>query len=267
MKIQVSGVTIGYEASGTGPPIVFFHAFPLNRVMWAPQVAALGRRFKTIAIDVRGLGESDAPYWRYSLEQYVGDIKAVLAHLRIENALFVGLSLGGYLAFALYRLHPGLMRGVVLADTRAEADKPEQIQWRFNLAQRTAANGPKAVIEEMLPKLLAPSRYDRDPSLVAQVKSMLAAAPVPGIIGALMAIAERPDSTELLPHMTIPALVIVGKDDVLTPVADAERIAKGIAGAELVVIQDAGHLSNLEQPDRFTTAVEGFAKRLFKLEV
>ena len=266
MKMQVNGVTIGYEVGGTGPPIVFLHAFPLNRTMWGPQVAALSGRFQTITIDVRGLGESDAPYWRYSLEQYVGDIKAVLTHLGVENALFVGLSLGGYLAFALYRLHPELMRGVVLADTRAEADKPEQIQWRFNLAQRTAADGSKAVVAEMLPKLLAPSRYDRDPSLVMQVRSMLSAAPVPGIIGALMAIAERPDSTDLLPRMTIPTLVVVGKDDVLTPVADAERIAKGIAGAELVVIPDAGHLSNLEQPDRFTTAVEGFAEQLFKTQ-
>jgi pimeloyl-ACP methyl ester carboxylesterase len=266
MKMQVNGVTIGYEARGTGPPVVFLHAFPLNRTMWTPQAAALSGRFRTITIDMRGLGESDAPYWRYSLEQYAIDIKAVLTQLGVENAVFVGLSLGGYLAFALYRLYPELMRGVVLADTRAEADKPEQIQWRFDLAQRTAAEGPKAVMAEMLPKLLSPSRYDRDPSLVAQVRSMLSAAPVPGIIGALMAIAERPDSTDLLPRMTIPALVIVGKDDVLTPVADAERMAKGIAGAELVIIPDAGHLSNLEQPDRFTTAVAGFAGRLFEME-
>jgi pimeloyl-ACP methyl ester carboxylesterase len=263
MKTHVNGVTIAFEDCGTGAPIVFLHAFPLNRAMWAPQIAVLSRRFRTVSIDLRGLGESDAPYWRYSLEQYVGDIQVLLTHLGIENALFVGLSLGGYLAFALYRLHPALMHGVVLADTRAEADTPGQIQWRFNLAQRTAAEGPAAVIAEMLPKLLAPARYDRDPALVAQVRSMLAAAPVPGIIGALMAMAERPDSTDLLPRVTIPALVIVGKDDVLTPVADAERIAKEITGAELVVIPDAGHLSNLEQPDRFTTAVEGFAKRLF----
>jgi pimeloyl-ACP methyl ester carboxylesterase len=149
-----------------------------------------------------------------------------------------------------------------LADTRAEADKPEQVEWRFNLAQRTAAKGPAAVIAEMLPKLLAPQRYERDPALVANVEAMLSAAPVPGIIGALMALAERPDSTHLLKAITIPTLVIVGADDVLTPQADAERIVKGIEGAELVVIPDAGHLSNLEQPDRFTAAVERFADRV-----
>ena len=262
MKIQVNGVNIAYEDRGTGPPIVFLHAFPLNRTMWAPQEAALGRRFRTISIDARGLGESDAPFWRYSMEQYARDVKEVLTGLRIEKALFVGLSMGGYLEFALYRMYPELIGGLVLADTRAEADKAEQIQWRFNLAQRTAATGPSAVIAEMLPKLLAPARYDRDPDLVVQVRSMLEAAPVQGIIGALIALAERADSTDLLPTISVPTLVIVGEDDVLTPPADAERIAHGIAGAELVVIPDAGHLSNLEQPGLFTAAVEGFAKNL-----
>ncbi|HEU4506403.1 MAG TPA: alpha/beta fold hydrolase [Nitrospira sp.] len=264
MKTEINGVTIAYDDGGTGPPIVFLHAFPLNRRMWEPQAAVLSRRFRTVSIDVRGLGESDAPYWRYSLEQYAQDVKEVLGRLGIEKALFVGLSMGGYLEFALYRMCPELMLGLVLADTRAEADKPEQIQWRFNLAQRTAAMGPEAVIAEMLPKLLAPARYDRDPQLVALVRSMISAAPVPGIIGALMAIAERPDSLDLLRRIRIPALVIVGADDVLTPPADAERMAKALAGAELMVIPDAGHLSNLEQPDQFTAALEDFAMKLFQ---
>src|SRR5262249_27144700 len=132
MKTNVNRVSIAYEDQGTGPPIVFLHAFPLNRTMWAPQVGVLSRRFRTISIDLRGLGESDAPHWRYSLEQYASDVKGVLVHSGIEKALFVGLSMGGYLEFALYRLYPEIMLGMVLADTRAEADKPELIQWRFN---------------------------------------------------------------------------------------------------------------------------------------
>jgi 3-oxoadipate enol-lactonase len=265
MKTQVHGVTIAYEDRGTGPPIVLLHAFPFNRTMWAAQTATLSRRFRILSIDLRGLGESDAPYWRYSMEQYAKDVKAVLGGLNIEKALFVGLSMGGYLEFALYRLFPELIIGLVLADTRAEADTPEQILWRFNLAQRTAAMGPEAVIAEMLPKLLAPARYDRDPQLVAMVRSMIARAPVPGIVGALMALADRADSRDLLRRIGIPALVMVGADDVLTTTADAERMAKGIAGAELVVIPDAGHLSNLEQPDQFNAALEGFARNVFRI--
>ena len=266
MKKEVNGMTIAYHDQGTGPPIVFLHAFPLNRTMWAAQEAALSGRFRTISIDARGLGESDAPFWRYSMEQYARDVKDLLAGLGVDEALFVGLSMGGYLEFTLYRMYPKLMRGLVLADTRAEADKAEQVQWRFNLAQRTAAQGPSAVIAEMLPKLLAPARYEQDPELVAKVKAMIAAAPVQGIIGALMAMAERPDSTGLLPAIAIPVLVVVGADDVLTPPPDAERIAGGIPGAELVMSPDAGHLSNLEQPARFTGAVERFATKLFQLD-
>jgi pimeloyl-ACP methyl ester carboxylesterase len=266
MKTQANGVTIAYEDKGTGLPIVFLHAFPLNRSMWAPQVAGLSHRFRVVSIDLRGHGESDAPFWRYSLEQYALDVKELLAGLKITKAVFVGLSMGGYLEFTLYRLFPELILGLVFADTRAEGDKPEQRQWRFKLAQQTGAVGASAVIADMLPKLLAPKTYGRDPDLVERVRAMQAAAPPQGIIGDLMAMAERPDSVQLLSSINVPTLVVVGEDDVLTPPADARRIAEGIAGAELVVIPDAGHLSNLEQPDRFTAEVERFAGKVLWTE-
>ena len=262
MKTQVNGITLAYDDRGTGIPIVFLHAFPLNRTMWTAQQAALGQRFRTISIDLRGHGESDAPFWRYSLEQYASDVKELLAGLGIARAVFVGLSMGGYLEFTLYRLYPELILGLVFADTRAEADKPEQRQWRFNLAQRTASTGPAAVIADMLPKLLALKTYERDPDLVERVRSIQAAAPVAGIIGDLMAMAERPDSADLLSSISIPTLVIVGEDDVLTTPADAQRIANGIPGAKLVVIPGAGHLSNMDQPDLFNRAVGDFAAGL-----
>ena len=262
MKTQVNGITLAYDDRGTGIPIVFLHAFPLNRTMWTAQQAALGQRFRTISIDLRGHGESDAPFWRYSLEQYASDVKELLGGLGIARAVFVGLSMGGYLEFTLYRLYPELILGLVFADTRAEADKPEQRQWRFDLAQRTASLGSAAVIADMLPKLLAPKTYERDPDLVERVRSIQAAAPVAGIIGDLMAMAERPDSVDLLSSITIPTLVIVGEDDVLTTPVDAQRIVNGIPGAKLVVIPGAGHLSNMDQPDLFNRAVGEFAAGL-----
>lgn len=262
MKTQVNGITIAYDDRGTGFPIVFLHAFPFNRTMWLQQETALCQGYRTISIDLRGHGESDAPFWRYSLEQYAQDVKEVLAGLGIAGAVFVGLSMGGYLEFALHRLYPELIRGLVFADTKAEADKPEQIRWRFDLAQRTAAMGSAAVIADLLPKLLAPNTYERDPDLVERVRSLQAAAPVPGIIGDLVAMAERPDSTCLLTAIDVPTLVIVGEDDVLTPPADAERIARGIRGATLVTIPDAGHMSNMEQPVLFNRALEEFLRKL-----
>lgn len=263
MKAAVNGITIAYNDTGTGLPIVFLHAFPFNRTMWMPQEQALSDRFRVITVDLRGHGESDAPYWRYSLEHYADDVKALLLHLGISKAVFAGLSMGGYLEFTLYRRYAGLILGLVFADTRAEADRPEQMKWRFDLAQRAGAMGASAVVDEMLPKLLSPSRYARDPELVERVKSIQSSAPTPGIIGDLMAMAERPDSTGLLASIRVPTLVIVGEDDVLTPPADAMRIATGIAGSKLVIIPDAGHMSNMEQPALFNRALEEFAAGVF----
>lgn len=263
MNVHVNGVRIAYSDRGTGFPIVFLHAFPLNRTMWTQQETGLCERFRIISIDLRGHGESDAPWWHYSLEQYALDVKEVLARLGISKALFVGLSMGGYLEFTLYRYYPEWILGLVFADTRAEADKPEQIKWRFDLAQRTAAIGSTAVVAEMLPKLLSPKTYERDPDLVERVRSIQTAAPVSGIIGDLMAMAERPDSMNLLSSIKVPTLVIVGEDDVLTTPADAERIASGIPESKLVTIPDAGHLSNMEQPVLFNRAVENFAAEVF----
>ncbi|HEU4685006.1 MAG TPA: alpha/beta fold hydrolase [Nitrospira sp.] len=258
MKTQLNGITLAYSDRGRGMPVVFLHAFPLNRWMWESQQAGLSSRYRTIAVDLRGHGESDAPYWRYSLEQYADDVRALLEHLQIRKAVFVGLSMGGYLAFTLCRRHPDLIQGLVFADTRAEADKPEQSRWRFDLAQRAGTSGPSAVVADMGPKMLAPARYARDPELVERVYSMIASTPVPGIVGDLMAMAERPDSTGILGSIGVPTLAVNGKEDVLTTPADAERIARGITGAQLVLIPDAGHLSNMEQPELFNQALEEF---------
>ncbi len=257
MQVHINGVRIGYSDYGTGLPLVFLHAFPFNRTMWAPQ-EALSSHCRIITIDLRGHGESDAPFWRYSLEQYADDVKALLDHLGVAKAVFVGLSMGGYLEFTLYRRYPELVRGLVFADTRAEADRPEQAKWRFDLAQRAGAMGASAVISDMLPKLLSPKRYAKDPGFVERVKSIQASAPTSGIVGDLMAMAERPDSTGMLASIQVPTLVIVGADDVLTPLADAKRIARGIRGATLVTIPDAGHMSNMEQPALFNRALEDF---------
>src|SRR5262245_11420058 len=258
MKVQINGITLAYNDRGTGTALVFLHAFPFNRTMWEPQEAGLSTQCRVITIDLRGHGESDAPFWRYSLDQYADDVKALLDHLGVTKAVFVGLSMGGYLMFALYRRYPELALGFVFADTRAEADKPEQRQWRFDLAERAGRIGSIAVVNDMLPKLLSPKRYARDPAFVERIRAIQADAPVQGIVGDLMAMAERPDSTGLLGSIHVPTLVIVGEDDMLTPPPDAERITMGIRGARLVTVPAAGHMSNMEQPAIFNRALEEF---------
>ncbi len=262
MIVEVNGVRLAYDDRGAGTPIVFLHAFPLNRTMWAAQESTLSQRFRVITVDLRGHGESDAPLWRYTLDQYADDVNALLDHLSIQRAVMAGLSMGGYVLFAMYRRHSDRIRGLIFADTRAEADQPAQATWRFNLAQKVHQEGPKAVADEMVPKLLSPSTVQKNPALVERVRAIILSTPISGIVGDLMAIAERPDSTPLLKTITLPTLVLVGDQDRLTTPEENRCLADGIPGARLEIIPGAGHLSNMEQPEFFNQAVSAFMESI-----
>ena len=262
MKIRVNGITLAYDDRGTGLPIVFLHAFPLNRTMWAAQEESLSSEFRVIAIDLRGHGESDAPLWRYTLDQTADDVCGLLDHLAIRQAVFVGLSMGGYVLFAFYRRHADRVTGLVLADTRAQADTPDGVEGRFQLAQTAYKHGPPAVADIMIPKLLSPATIQTRPEIVQRVRRMIEGNQVSGIAGDLMAMAERPDSLPLLKRISCPTRVIVGEWDQATPPSDAALMADQIPGARLAVIPGAAHLANLEQPELFTQIVRSFAESL-----
>lgn len=259
MMTTINGVTLAYTDRGRGLPLVFLHAFPLNRMMWRPQEEALCSAFRIVTIDLRGHGESDAPLWHYSLEQAADDVWGLLDYLSVPQAVFVGLSMGGYILFALYRKQPDRVKGLVLADTRAQADTPEGRQGRFQMAQIAYTQGPAAIADLMLPKLLSEETIQKNAELVQQVRGMMEGTQISGIAGALMAMAERADSMEFLSQIACPTQVVVGECDVATPLADAAVMADRIPGAQLAVIPGAAHLSNLEQPDRFNNIVRAFA--------
>ncbi|MFI5248230.1 MAG: alpha/beta fold hydrolase, partial [Nitrospirales bacterium] len=246
MHTKVNGITIAYSDQGTGLPIVFLHAFPLNRTMWATQEHGLSSQFRIITIDLRGHGESDAPLCRYTLDQSADDVRALLDHLAIQHALFVGLSMGGYILFAFYRKYVDRMKGLILADTRAQADKAEEKARRFQMAQIAHKQGAAAIAELMIPKLLSPATIQTRPDLVRQVRAMIEGNQISGIAGDLMAMAERPDSVLLLTQITCPTQIIVGQLDQGTPVSDAKLMAEHIPGSRLAVIPNAAHLANLE---------------------
>lgn len=261
-SILVEGVRIAFADHGTGTPVVFLHGFPLNRRMWAPQVEALASFMRVIAIDLRGHGESDAPLWRYHVEQFADDVAAVLDHLSVARAVLVGLSMGGYVALSFVRRHAAHLKGLVLTDTRAQADTDAARAARFQMAQAALAKGPGAVADLMLPKLLAPTTLETNPSLVRQVRALIEGMSISGIAGDLMAMADRADSLSLLSSTRCPTLVLVGEQDQATPVADARLMADAIPEAQLVIIPNAGHLPNLEQPDRFNEILRRFVGSL-----
>ncbi len=262
MLCHLNGLRLAYDDQGTGLPLIFLHAFPLNRSMWAPQVAALSKQFRTIALDLRGHGESDAPLWSFSLDQYADDVFALLDHLHIPQAVLVGLSMGGYVSLAFSRKYENRLKALVLADTRAQADSPDGRLGRFHLAQTAYTQGSDAVAETMLPKLLGATSLRSRPELVEYARKTIQHAPVSGILVDLMAMADRPDSVAHLRTITCPTLVVIGQEDQTTPLVDAQLMANEITGARLAVIPAAGHLSNREQPDVFNDLLRGFVEEL-----
>lgn len=258
MLAQVNGMTLAFNDQGNGFPLVFLHAFPLNRSMWTEQENALSSQFRVMTIDLRGHGESDAPLWHYTLDQAADDVCGLLDHLSIKQAVFVGLSMGGYILFAFYRKYAERVKGMVLADTRAQADTEDGKRARFEMAQIAYKRGSSAIADIMIPKLLSPGTIQTRPELVQRVRGMIEGNQVSGIAGDLMAMAQRPDSVPFLQQIHCPTQIIVGELDIPTPPADARFMAESIPNAHLAIIPGAGHLSNLEQPGRFNEIVRAF---------
>ncbi|NJN70489.1 MAG: alpha/beta fold hydrolase [Nitrospira sp.] len=262
VQAKINGISIAYHDQGSGFPIVFVHAFPLSRMMWAPQEDALVRDFRIVTLDLRGHGESDAPLWHYSLEQAADDVRGLLDHLAIPHAVFVGLSMGGYILFAFYRRYAERVKGLVLADTKAQADTTEGKQARFEMAQIAYKQGARPIADIMIPKLLSPATTQTRPELVQRVRTMIEGNEISGIAGDLMAMAARPDSLPLLDQISCPTQVIVGELDLPTPPSDAKLMADRIPDARLTIIPGAAHLANLEQPELFNEIVRSFVSTL-----
>ena len=257
-RLAVNGVSLAVEVRGDGPAVLFIHGYPFDHTIWTHQVAAL-EGWCRIAPDLRGMGRSDAPDLGYSMDTYAADLAELLDLLGARDVVLVGLSMGGYVAFEFLRRWRPRVRGLVLVDTRAEADSPEARVGRDAAAATAREQGAAAIAESMLPKVLGASTLSGAPGVVERVRAMMAATPVAGIVGALGAMRDRPDSTPLLPTLTgLPTLVIVGDEDEVTPPAQARTMAEAIPGASLVVIRSAGHVPPLERPAETTDAILGF---------
>ena len=259
MIAVVDSLEIGYDdvGSGAGAPLLFTHAFPLNRTMWAPQLSALVERCRCIAADLRGFGDSSvAP--PYSMEQYADDLAHLLDQLHIDKVVLVGCSMGGYASFAFWRRHKHRVRALVLADTRAGGDSDETLTRRRQLIQIARTEGAIAVANLQIPSLVGKTTREKQPDTYDAVHRMVAQAPVEGIVGALQAMMVRPDSTPTLGTIDVPTLIVVGEEDVPTPVKEARLLHDRIPGSRLEVIAQAGHLSNMERPAAFNHLLTEF---------
>lgn len=255
---------LNFREAGAGEQVVLFvHGFPFDSSMWTTQLESLPRGWRGIAPDLRGSGGSagsrdDA----YTMDMHALDLVQLLDDLDIERAVVCGLSMGGYVAMALWRLQPDRVRALVFCDTRAAADSEEARRARGMLALRVEREGAQAVVDAMLPKLVSARTRGARPEVEARVQEMMLATPPESIVRALRGLAARADSVQTLERVTVPTLVVVGADDAITPPADSGLIHERVHGSRLVEIEGAGHVSNLEQPDEFNAAVNGFLEEL-----
>lgn len=254
MKIRLKSGTLNYLDQGNGPAVLLIHAFPLNHTMWHPQVAALAPRFRIIAPDIRGFGES-LPATPWTIEEMCGDLAEFLDNLNVKTCAVAGLSMGGYIGLPFCLNYPDRVRQIILANTRARADNETEKAARTDMIAALEQHGAGILPDRMLPRLLQPNP---SPEVVQLVRSIMANTSASAAIYAVMAMRDRPDCSTLLHQIKSPALVIAGEHDMITNINECRSIAEGIPGGRFVSIPGAGHLSNLENPQEFNRALTDF---------
>jgi pimeloyl-ACP methyl ester carboxylesterase len=258
---RVDGLELAYRAHGVGPTLLLLHAFPLNQRMWDPQLEALADRCHVVTVDLPGFGASQTTDGDFTIDQLADLVADFATRLGHERIVLGGLSMGGYIALAFARRHPERLRGLILADTRAGADAPEAREKRLALIEEVGRAGTKGLAGSFPHTATAPATAIDRPELLKQLEGWIRQASPDAVRGALRMMADRPDATPVLATIRVPTLVIVGEADGATPPPEAEKLATGVAGAELVRIPAAGHLSSLEAPEAFNRAVLAFMAR------
>jgi 3-oxoadipate enol-lactonase len=256
-----AGNALHFEEAG-GPSadvLLLIHGFPLHSGMWRPQLATPPHGWRVVAPDLPGYGRSPPIDGELlAMDAAADELALLLDSLGVQAAVLCALSMGGYVAFAMLRRHPARIRALVLCDTRAAADTEDVRRGRLQAAAHVRVNGTASFMDAMLPKLLSPFTRRRRPEIVEEVSAMMASASAESVVATLRGLAARPDSTPLLRGIVVPTRVIVGEDDEITPVGEAQIMARGIPGARMELVPDAGHLPNLENPQSFNSLLAGF---------
>jgi 3-oxoadipate enol-lactonase len=263
-QITSDDADIFYEVLGIGPPVVLLHPFPANHDLWKPAAQALVSHYRVILPDLRGHGDSGLGEGPATMEKHSADIARVLDHEEIPRAPFVGVSIGGYVLFEFWRKCRARVEGLVLCNTKAQADTPEGRAGRLQAAAEVMERGTEPFLESMLPKLLGKTTWNTRPDLVEGALRMMRKMSPKDVATVQRGMAERQDSVETLKTINVPAMLITGDEDVFTGPAEAELMRQNIPGSQMKVIRRAGHYSPWEQPEevgkilrQFLDAVRG----------
>jgi len=251
---------LAYSEQGerSAPPLILIHAFPVHRLMWKQQMEGLSARYRVLAPDLPGFGESALLEKSPTISAYVDTLLEFMDQMNIPKAVFGGCSMGGYYIFDLWRRFPDKISAICLCDTRAEADTPELKERRANTIELVRAQGLSPLAETLIPQLLCNETREKHPDRVEEIRKQIYSNPVDGIIHSLIALAARMDSTDTLKTITVPTLVLVGQEDVITPPVVAHSLQANIPNAHLTIIPAAGHLSPFEQPEKVNKEIHCF---------
>ena len=270
MKTQIAHLphrSLRYLESGSGKPLILLHAFPLSADQWLPQLHRVPPGWRFVAPDLRGfrgMGPAfeDLGLSGLTIDDYANDVLALMTHLEIDRAVIAGVSMGGYVAFAMVRLAADRVRGLVLSNTRATADSPQTREARAAAIAVAGREGAAGIARDMSPKLLGESTRRDQSDLEEAVRRLILVNAPDAIIAALIALRDRADSTPLLATIRVPTLVIAGDEDAIINVDEATAMQASIPGARVVMLHRTGHLSNLEAPGPWNAAVDGFLSSL-----
>jgi 3-oxoadipate enol-lactonase len=258
--ITVNNLTVSYidEGPADSATIIFIHGFPLNKVMWNRQIGILKQEYRVIAYDIRGHGYSDAGDNEFSIELFAGDLLSLMDSLKIDKTIICGFSMGGYIALNAIENFPERFSALILCDTNCTADLAEAKEKRMKAIKTIKETGLNDYTEESLKKLFAPISFSNQIEEIPVVREMIMKTSKQSLYKTLHALSERKETCTKLNEIKVPVLILVGKEDEITPPEAAISMHKKIKGSDIHIIDKAGHLSNMENPEQFNYQLRTF---------
>ena len=264
-SITVNNHAVSFTDDGPigAPVIIFIHGFPFNKSMWNTQIEALKDNFHVIAYDVRGHGNSDSGDSDFSIDLFVSDLLSFMNVLKINNTILCGLSMGGYIAINAVENYPDRFDALILGDTQCVADTPEVKEKRMNAIESIRKSGVEKYADESIKNLFAPESFTTRKEEVADIREMIVKTSGESLCSTLLALSIRKETCSKLAEIKVPVLILVGKEDKITPPAAAQLMHEKIKNSSLHIIKHAGHLSNLENPNEFNDQLKKFIESVY----
>lgn len=263
LTTTINNFELSYDDIGEGGiPIIFLHGYPFDKTMWESQIDALHPTHRLIACDIRGFGKSTDEESKLSIDMFGEDLNAFMDKLEIDKAIICGLSMGGFIALNAYQRFPDRFEALILCDTQCIADTPEVKKNRYEVIEEIGLDGVTKFNEGFIKSVFHQDSLKNQKELVEKLRKVVFANSQTIITNGLKALAERSETCSTLSEITLPTLIICGREDEVTPLIESEKMNASITGSTLQVIEKAGHVSNLEQPEAFNTCLLDFLSAL-----